>query len=81
MELVRDIYYAALKDGSWIVDQYIGNDSLERRLERPTNIVSRAAIFQRDSARRVHFLMFMVWPMLLCSRTRYASISYICFLP
>ena len=30
MELVGDIYYVALKDGSWIVDQYIRNDSLER---------------------------------------------------
>ena len=31
MELVWDIYYAVLKDGRWIVDQYIRNDSLERR--------------------------------------------------
>ena len=29
MELVWDIYYAVLKDGSLIVDQYIRNDSLE----------------------------------------------------
>ena len=31
MELVWGIYYAALKDGSWMVDQYVRNDSLERR--------------------------------------------------
>ena len=33
MELVWDtrIHYAVLKDGWWIVDQYIRNDSLERR--------------------------------------------------
>ena len=31
MELVCDIYFAVLKDGWWVVDQYIRNDSLERR--------------------------------------------------
>ena len=31
MELVWDIDYAVLKDGSLIVDQYTRNDSLERR--------------------------------------------------
>ena len=36
MELVWDIHYAVLKDGSLIVDQYIRNDSLERPGKRLT---------------------------------------------
>ena len=36
MELVWDVYYAVLKDGSLIVDQYIRNEFLERRRKRLT---------------------------------------------
>ena len=68
----------------WIVDRgpiyterlFIRNDSLGRRRKRLTNIASRTAIFKSDhSVRCVILYFFMVWPVLLCSRARYASIS------
>ena len=46
MELVWDIYYTVLKDGSLKLDQCIRNDSLERRRKILKNIVSRTAIFK-----------------------------------
>ena len=33
MEFVWDIHYAVLKDGWWIVDQYIRNDSFGAAIE------------------------------------------------
>ena len=47
------------------------------------NIVSRPAIFRSDSVRCVCFLFFydMVWPVLLCSRTRYADSISLAFIP
>ena len=59
MELVWGIYYAVLKDGSLKLDQYIRNDSLERRRKRLITHCGRTAIFKSDhSVRCVHFLFF-----------------------
>ena len=57
MELVWDIYNAVLKDGSWIVDQYIRNDSLERRRKTlKKHCFSYYCDFKSDSVCYVHFL-------------------------
>ena len=74
MESVWDVDYAVLKDGWWIVDQYIPNDSLERRWKRLTKHCFSYCDFKSDSVRCVCFsICFMVWPVLLCSHTRYAA--------
>ena len=36
MELEWDIFFAVMKDGSLILDQYVRNDSLKRRRKRLT---------------------------------------------
>ena len=77
MELVVDIYYAVLKDGSWIMDQYIRNDSLERRRKKPTKTLFLLLRFSKATT-PFYVLIFyfcMVWSVLLCSRARYASNS------
>ena len=79
-----DIYYVVLKDGSLIVDQYVRNDSLERPRKRLTKTLSRTAIFKSDRLRSLFLFstwyFFIAWPVLLCSRIRYASISLALYL-
>ena len=78
MEFVGDIYYyAVLKDGSWIVDQYIRNEPL---FGAATEITDKTLLLVLRFQKRLHslclFYFFMVWPVLLCFRsTRYASIK------
>ena len=67
MELVWGVCYAVLKDGSLIVDQYIRNDSLERRRKRLTNIVSRTtAVFKTDHSVCCFFFFFLLLSGLFC---------------
>ena len=60
MELVWDIYYAVLKDGSLTVNQYLRNDSLERRRKRLTKHCFSTATFKSDHFVRCVFFLFFL---------------------
>ena len=68
MELVWDIFYAALKDGKLKLDQYIRNDSLERRRKRLTKhcFSYSTAIFKGDHSVRCVYYDYFLWSGLFC---------------
>ena len=87
MELVWDIYYAVLKDGWWIVDQYIYIYT-----ERLFGAAMKNTFFDKTLFLVLRFLKatsFVVFVFyffhglacfLLCFRTRYAGISLASYL-
>ena len=75
MELVWDIYYAVLKDGSWIVDHYVYTERLFGTAMKKTDKTSILVLRLLKAIPSCLFSYFTVWPILLCSCTLYASIS------
>ena len=77
MELVWDIDYAVLRDGSGIVDLYIR--SMERlfgaAMKKTDKLLFLVLRFLKATPFVVFISIFMVWSVLLCSCTRCASIS------
>ena len=68
-------FYAVLKDGSLIVDQYLRNESFERRRKRLTkHCFSYCDRLLRPLCLFFIFVMVSGLWSVLCSRTRYASI-------
>ena len=66
MELVWDIYYAVLKDESLKLDQYIRNDSLERRQKKLTKHLFSYCDFQKRPLRSLCLFSIFLWSGLFC---------------
>ena len=78
MELVWDIYYVVLRDGSLIVNQYTRNDSLERRQIRLTkhcfsycafrsySQLAFSIFIKSDHSVRCVYFLFFLWSGLFC---------------
>ena len=83
MKLLWDIYFAVPKYGSLKLDQY---KYTERLLEAATEKTDKTLFlelrFLKATTLFVVFIFnfFMIWSVLLCSRTRCASISLVTYL-
>ena len=76
MELVWDVCYTVLKDGSLIVDQYIRNDSLERRRKRLTKHCFSHCNFESDHSVRCVYFLFLLWSGLFCCGLVPGTLAY-----
>ena len=83
MESVWDIYYAVLKDGSLKLDQYTERllGAATKKTDKTLFLVLRFLIATTPFVVVVVVVVFfMVWSVLLCSRTPFASISLATYL-